>query len=94
MDYNKKLLIALLPAEDAYSEHTYAKGGIKGADRVELAREDLEHQQGEAELRERSPHVRPFECPLQCAQLDNFGGRQHRQRRAAEIGVGTQTRQA
>ncbi|KAI9652341.1 MAG: hypothetical protein M1831_006888 [Alyxoria varia] len=45
------------------------------AHRIELAREDLEHDQREGELPERGAHVGPFEGALSGAELDQLSAR-------------------
>ena len=68
----EELLVALLPTQEAGEQHAGAVYGEEGADAVELAREDLEHDEREAELRERGAHVGAFERALEGAHFDKL----------------------
>ena len=71
-DRREELAVALLPAQQADGQHAGAVCREQRADAVELGREDLEHDQREAELRQRGPHVRALERPLRRPHLDQL----------------------
>lgn len=72
----EKLLVAVAAAQGSGGENTGAKGGKQRADRVELVREDLEHDQRERELAQRRAYVRSLERSLCCPHLHELARRQ------------------
>lgn len=73
-DFAEELAVPLLAAQQGDDQHAGAVDGEQGADAVEFRREDLEHHEGEGELRERGPDVGAFEGALQRTDFDQFGG--------------------
>ena len=53
----EKLLVAVAAAQGSGGKNAGTKGGKQRADRVELVREDLEHEQCERELAQRRAYV-------------------------------------
>lgn len=70
-------LLALLAAEQACEQYTYAVHSKQCADRVKFSREYLEHNERKGELSECSSYVCSFKCPLSCTDLDQLRSRQH-----------------
>jgi hypothetical protein len=73
----EELSVSLRAAEKTDYEDTGAVYGEKGSDTVELGGEDLEHNEGEGELREGSADVSTFEGSLSSAHFNDFVCCQH-----------------
>ena len=68
----EELPIGLHTPEGAYCKHTRAIDCKQRAYAIELAGEDLEHDQGEAELTQARPNISSFKGSLGCSNLDQF----------------------
>ena len=77
----KELLVAVAAAQVSGGENAGTNGGKQRADRVELVREDFEHDQCERELAQRRAYVRPLERSLCCPHLHELTRRQSYRRR-------------
>lgn len=64
----------LLPSKQAYAQDARAVHSEQGADAVELGREDLQNDKGEAELPDGCSDVSTFECSLRRTNFDELGG--------------------
>lgn len=69
----EELLVALIAAVDGDQQHAGPVQREEGADGVEVGREDLEDDEGEAELRQRRPHVCTLKGSLRGANLNEPG---------------------
>lgn len=72
----------LLSPEQADGQDAGAVDGKQGPNRVELGREDLEHNEGKRELPDGGAHVGAFKRPLRCADFDELGAGEHHGPRA------------
>lgn len=68
----KKRLIPLLPSKQAHDHHRGPIHRKQRTDAVELGREDLQHDQREAELGQRGADVGAFKGALGGADFDHF----------------------
>lgn len=68
----EELPVALVAAVDGDQQHAGPVQREQGADGVEVGREDLEDDEGEAELGQGGPHVRALEGALRGADLDEL----------------------
>lgn len=71
---SEELPIPLLSAVSTDGQHPGTVDGKEGADAVEFAREDLEHDEREGELGQRGADVGAFERALCSADLDELLG--------------------
>ncbi len=69
----EELAVAFVAAVDGDEQDGGAVAGQQGADGVELGGEDLEHDEGEGELRECGTHIGALEGALGRADLDQPG---------------------
>ena len=72
----EELSIALLAAEETNNQNPGPVDGEQSTGAVEFACEDLQHDQGEGELRQRRAHIGSLEGPLGRSHLDDFVRRQ------------------
>lgn len=68
----EKLFVSLLTTEETNYEHTRSIDCKQCTDAVELATEDLEHDEGEGELGQSGANVGAFKGTLGCADFDNL----------------------
>lgn len=66
----------MLTTEKADYKHPRSVDRKQSTDTVELATEDLEHDEGKGELGQGGANVGAFEGPLGCSNFDNLIGGQ------------------
>ncbi|KAM3507809.1 hypothetical protein MY11210_007012 [Beauveria gryllotalpidicola] len=66
----EKLSLTLVPSIHGNQQNSSAVDGKERTDRIKFMREDLENDERKRELAKRCPHVRAFESPLRCTNLN------------------------